>query len=402
MKMKINIIKSKIIGYFLVITLFCFGLINCDITETVYKKNEFGTLLIILIRYESNNKLQKIFEHISSVKCFIKKGIEVIHNSNLIFQDNAFCDEIIDLEEGSDYSVFLFGKDQEDITIGFGSKLNIEVKADSQTVVEIEWIPQNPMIYIQSGNFIMGTNDALWEKPQHDVYLDSYYIDKYEITNRQYVAFLNESLMAGDIQGYYDYVTKNGHILLRLDPNYKSIYYIEYRNLRYFIINTNKGGLVEDYPVIGVTWYGAYEYAKHYGKRLPTEAEWEKAARGTDGRKYPWGNNPPTSSHCNSYFEDKYIEHPIDVGSYSPVGDSPYGCCDMSGNVWEWCADWFYEYYYQESPHENPNGPSTGISRVRRGGGWDTYIAGITCTYRTKTNPDISNFDKGFRCVKEQ
>jgi iron(II)-dependent oxidoreductase len=125
-------------------------------------------------------------------------------------------------------------------------------------------------------------------------------------------------------------------------------------------------GWQDDHPIVNVSWYDAVAYCEWAGVQLPTEAQWEKAARGTDGRIYPWGDEWDDSK-CNNY--ETGIEETTPVGSYTQ-GTSPYGVMDMVGNVWEWCADWYDEKYYASAPNRNPQGPSAGIRRVLRGGSW--------------------------------
>jgi len=250
--------------------------------------------------------------------------------------------------------------------------------------------PDKDMVCVPAGAFTMGSNSGgLDEKPVHNVYLDAYYIDKYEVTNAQYVAFLNEALSTGGIQACNSTVTKDDQELLDLNDPYCQISF-----------NGNRFSVKDDkafYPVIEVSWYGADAYAKHYGKRLPTEAEWEKAARGSDGRPYPWGNNGPDSSNCNC---KDYVGHTTPVGQYSPVGDSPYGCFDMIGNVWEWCNDWYDANYYANSPTNNPKGPVTGATRVMRGGSWDDHDRYLRVARRVDHEPTLTFNSIGFRCAK--
>ncbi len=194
------------------------------------------------------------------------------------------------------------------------------------------------MLLIPEGWFIMGGNDGLDdEKPQHIVWVDAFYIDKYEVTNAQYAKFLNAKKKHEDSEG---------HKYLDLSSQYCKI---ELSDGTY----TPKSGH-ENHPVATISWYGAKDYAVWAGKRLPTEAEWEKTARGTDGRTWPWGNQW-VSAKCNSKEVNDGYTQTAPVGSF-PGGVSPYGVFDMAGNVWEWVQDWYGDYQDQTPPLKNPKG----------------------------------------------
>jgi formylglycine-generating enzyme required for sulfatase activity len=156
-------------------------------------------------------------------------------------------------------------------------------------------------------------------------------------------------------------------------------------------------GWIDDHPIVNVSWQDAYAYAKWAGASLPTEAQWEKAARGADGRMFPWGNQFDTSK-CNESSKELLRTQP--VGSY-PDGASLYGCMDMAGNAWEYCSDWYSPNYYDISPLRNPTGPKQGIERSLRGGSWfDNMANNERCSRRARILPSNRDYHNGFRCVK--
>lgn len=231
-----------------------------------------------------------------------------------------------------------------------------------------------PMVLVPAGEFTMGSNDGSDdEKPVHQVYLDAYYLDKYEVTVRQYAKFLE----ATGFNGPPMWPTMD-------QPSHQKR------------------------PIVNVDWSDASNYCEWAGKRLPTEAEWEKAARGTDGRIYPWGNEPPNTLRAN-YGQEKWNNHTalVPVGQLKD-GKSPYGIYDLAGNVWEWVSDWYDPDYYANSPPQNPKGPKNGKYRVLRGGSWDLAPEHLRSTRRdfniplapTYESPAYRNFNSGFRCAK--
>jgi formylglycine-generating enzyme required for sulfatase activity len=274
------------------------------------------------------------------------------------------------LQWGLFYALCLFS------TIGCRNKeapLVIPVKPES-----IQFIPTSPekakinpidgaqMVYIPAGEFLMGSTETDEnanpdEKPQHRIYLDSYYIYKTEVTVAQYRKFCHAT----------------GR---KMPPK-------------------AKWGWNDKYPIYNMWWVDAIDYAKWAGGSLPTEAQWEKAARGTDGRIYPWGNKWDMNKvHCSKK-KIKDAASPIEAGSF-PAGASPYGVLDMAGNAWELCSDLHDKDYYKSTPAKNPTGPVAGEKHVVRGGSWTNFDPiYFRCSNRSVAFPDYTAIRLGFRCV---
>lgn len=222
-----------------------------------------------------------------------------------------------------------------------------------------------PLLLVPVGEFVMGSTPGGYifgdnETPRRRIFLKAFYIDKYEITNRRFRRlFTPVDRYAGSFE----------------EP---------------------------EQPVVGVTWFQAHEYCERVGRRLPTEAEWEKAARGADGRIYPWGDEQATCARvvmggvipsCRKGFATWR------VGS-RPLGASPYGAMDMAGNAMEWVADWYRGNFYAHMPSRNPKGPDTGRLKVLRGGAWFNSRFLMRVAFRTGFAPYESNHGVGFRCAR--
>ena len=272
---------------------------------------------------------------------------------------------------------------QEEAPKNPGVKPIIEVKepSPSQAAAHPE---REGMVLVPAGPFLMGSNEEGYQdqQPQHEISLDDYWIDKYEVTNHDFARFLNAK--GNQIEGGSSWLNTNGvgcHIK-EIDGYFKVI------------------AGYETHPVIHATWYGARAYAQWAGKRLPTEAEWEKAASWNPELKkkyrWPWGDTWD-SERLTSWKGVHLFTVPVDS---HPNGASPYGVFNMAGNVWEWCADWYSHDYYKTSPYKNPTGPVSGEYRVIRGGSWGSYNIFSSTSYRSISQPQSSNFDVGFRCVK--
>lgn len=228
-----------------------------------------------------------------------------------------------------------------------------------------------PMVFVPAGSFEMGsvTGEEL-EQPVHRVTLDAFYIDQFEVTNARYAACVRAGVCSPPD-------TPSS----KTRSNY-------YGNAEY-----------DDYPVIYVTWNQANTYCQWRRVRLPTEAQWEKAARGTDGRTYPWGEG----INCNlaNYAgkpDTECMGDTTKTGAY-PHGVSPYGAYDMAGNVWEWVNDWFHPDYYSQSPEIDPTGPAEGDGKMLRGGSWILSEHFTRVSSRANYEPGSVIHDFGFRCA---
>ena len=222
-------------------------------------------------------------------------------------------------------------------------------------------------VFVPEGEFMMGkpgTPD--FDSPEHLVYVDAFWIDRVEVTNQKYAACVDAGACSPPFTEENPYYGK-----------------WVYRNL----------------PVTFVNWYQATEYCAWAGRRLPTEAEWEKAARGTDQREYPWGEADATPRLAN--YAESLIGEPVSVYRY-PSGASPFGALNMVGNVREWLADWFDKSYYLSSPSNNPTGPETGIERSMRSGAYDAEANEIYTTSRYKHEPQSAGLSRGFRCAESE
>ena len=263
------------------------------------------------------------------------------------------------------------------------------------------------MVYIPFGQFSMGEKYDGYDKRElmHTVDLNAFWIDQTEVTNAMFEKFVRAT-------GYLTDAEKSGvggvYIISVQSTNLRQTNEINGANRQYpHGPETSIIGL-EKHPVVQVSWNDAQAYCKWAGARLPTEAEWEKAARGTDGREYPWGNSSPDGTLLNFNdlsLSDTYsirsandgYKYTAPVGTY-PQGASPYGMLDPAGNVAEWVADWWAEHYYQNSPKSNPQGPTSGEERMYRGRGWNDDT--VTILYRGETGMPTKSTDYiGFRCA---
>ncbi|MEE4312306.1 MAG: SUMF1/EgtB/PvdO family nonheme iron enzyme [candidate division KSB1 bacterium] len=251
------------------------------------------------------------------------------------------------------------------------------------------YVKTPPMVYIPAGEFVMGSRPGEGdgdEHPEHTVYLDAFWMDTYEVTNAQFAQFLTD----GNAHRY----NAEMQILDNGDGSYSPI----------------EG--FENHPVVFVSYSDADAYARWLGKSLPTEAQWERSARYNDHRIYPWGDllesnianywrsGDPCDMNETGTTPVGYYDGSNHNGYQTKDGKSFSGIFDLSGNVWEWCLDWYKDNYYGSSPVENPTGPADGLFRVIRGGSWvdEAYYLRAAC--RSYRLPDASSAHVGFRCVK--
>jgi formylglycine-generating enzyme required for sulfatase activity len=218
------------------------------------------------------------------------------------------------------------------------------------------------VIRIPAGEFLMGNKETEREPLEHMVYVSEFLIDKTEVTWRQYKKF----------------AAATGRSLPPFEPYW---------------------GIHDDHAAVFVDWEESKAHCEWAGGRLATEAEWEKAARGTDGRKFPWGNSEPTRELAVHRRSWGLIA--TDPATAHPDAASPYGALDMGGSLWEWCADWYDDDYYEVSPTRNPRGPTSGLARVVRGGSWDSRPDVLSASCRSWGHRGYREGDFGIRCAMD-
>jgi formylglycine-generating enzyme len=285
-----------------------------------------------------------------------------------------------------------------------------KIKKKPQVIVNKEIIQKNEiqLCMVSGDTFVMGCNAGEPdEKPEHKVIISTFYMGKFEVTNAQYCAFLNSKKYSID--------SLNKLISLKYSYNEERCR-IELKDSLYFVTIG-----YEDYPVICVSWFGAVEFCKWLSAntqqkyRLPTEAEWEFAAsNGRIHNKYSWGDTISFNNKFGNVF-DKFALKVHSGWSYfydysdgfvytAMVGQFPankFGLYDITGNVWEWCADWYNKTIYSDTLTNNPQGSLTGVLKVYRGGGWDSGMHSSRTSFRNFYNPNSRDCNLGFRVVKE-
>jgi len=290
----------------------------------------------------------------------LDEGKQFINNPKALPQQFALAEDTLDLANK-------LGLDDEQRAVYH--QLHEKIQQRHKLTHEKPSLPQHlerSMVLVPAGEFIMGssTGDAD-ERPVRRVYLDAFLMDKYQMTVGEYAKFLEATSHDAP-------------------PEWK-------------IMNR---AMHQKRPVVNVNWADAATYCTWAGKRQPTEAEWEKAARGTDGRTYPWGDDPPTKFHTNMK-QEVWGNHTgvTPVGMFEE-GKSPYDIYDMAGNVWEWVSDWYAPDYYKTGSLRNPTGPATGNSKVVRGGTWGSGPEGLRSAERENHVPSLQGYGTGFRCAK--
>jgi sulfatase modifying factor 1 len=250
---------------------------------------------------------------------------------------------------------------------------------DSVTATSVHHAHANFIVCRCAREFLMGTpisnrDGGRDEYPQRTIFLNAFYLDVYEVTNERYLMFIKAT----------------GH---RVPENQ--------RDTKLTVWNgSTVPEAFKDHPVVNVDWHDATAYCAWSGKRLPTEAEWERAARGPHGHRFPWGDTEPTrvlANYLNQWRNGAGLEP---VGSH-PQGASAEGVQDLQGNVWEWVADWYDPHYYENGPTRNPQGPSAGIRKVLRGSGWESEAPLLRSAHRLSSDPKNRNHSLGFRCAMD-
>lgn len=376
----------------LVQSLGSYGAINRNVTigvkATVKGGGEAGISEVTRLKLEAQVELayQKAYDaansRLDSIEMTASTGTHVIYT--IIWEKQVFSSMVQYSVDDQVYEVpYIYElrvpkiDNSGQVTCPDSSSGNLNTPTSQPLILETT-VPKNreakgvKMAFIPAGEFQMGSEDGdNDEKPAHMVYLDAFYIDVYEVTNASY----SECVQAGGCTPPDD-----------LSSYTRSSYYgnVEYAN----------------YPVVNVTWVQAQAYCTWRGDgfRLPTEAEWEKAARGgLVGKHYPWGDERPNCARANYWYSDDKgcVGDTSLVGSYEPNG---YGLYDMAGNVWEWVGDWYLaDYYSSLAQWRNPFGPAAGWYRVARGGAWDGSIGHLRTTFRLRRSPSGNDSFLGFR-----
>ena len=324
------------------------GTLKITVDGKIRSGSYTNAIEVVLMDMDAN-RLLEINLGLTWVDKRVVKRVKIPHSQQLLLR--------VLLSEGTmDYKVKVEGA------------VNLEAVQTSKTKSGTDGAT---MVLVPAGEFRMGS----WERegesnehPLHMVDLDAYYIDKYEVTEDLYSRFLLQTNRVG--------------------PDHWS------------------GGAGRDAqkPIVGINWDDAQAYCEWAGRRLPTEAEWEKAARSTDKRTYPWGESKPNSSTANfgkdMDLDALYSQNLKDIGSYEQ-GKSPYEAYDMAGNVGEWVDDWYAEDYYQTSPKKNPKGPLDGTYKIIRGGSWADTPEDLRSAYRLWGTPTGRYAYVGVRCAKD-
>ncbi len=315
---------------------------------------------------------------------YFSPSIEAGHSGGPIFQGG----KVVAVVGGADSQSVGRGvtvRSAQDYLEGFGITVQESVSITAPPVafgesLQVTRIPQGqeiigkdgaPMVLVPAGEFTMGSRQdgKMAEKdewPAHQVYLDAYFIDQYEVTTSRYAKFFQETKRTAPVFWHEQVLTQHG-----------------------------------GKPVVWVSWHDAQAYCAWAGKRLLTEAEWEKAARGIDQRLYPWGNAEPSQTLANFGYHDSMGYGVLTNFGSLEDGRSLYGAYDMAGNVWEWVADWYDSNYYGKSSVRNPKGPSAGEYRVLRGGSWFNGPRELRSAYRGRDTPLIRGAAIGFRCAQD-
>jgi formylglycine-generating enzyme required for sulfatase activity len=333
----------------------CQGLKNWTCAETHYETS------VEIDAQSSIAKLAKQRSHKAKVWRLLDEGKQALNAPNASAKQIAQGEDALDLANR-------LGLDDEQQT--FYSQLQEKIQQGRAQTSSRKTAASQPyeqsMALVPAGTFNMGNamGDAD-EAPVHQVYVDAFLMDKYQVSVGYYARFLDAT--SHDAPPEWSIMNRPQH---------------------------------QNRPVANVDWADANAYCHWVGKRLPTEAEWEKAARGTDGRTYPWGNEHPTKFYANMS-----QEHWNNHGALSPVGafeegKSPYGIYGMAGNVWEWVSDWYAPDYYKNSPRQNPAGPSMGSHKVIRGGSWGSGPENLRSSERETHVPSFRGYGTGFRCAK--